>query len=352
MVNPRIIIADTDSKYIIPLQQRFIEKYYDNIDLEIITDRIFFDEVFSAPQKVDILVVSEELYSSSLSLHNIGNIFVMTEQPSQQIEKPSSITFIYKYTSLKEIFNVISGKGSSSLELQDVEHKETQIALVCSASGGVGKTTVALGICSYLSKNYKRVLYINAARLQCFQSLLVNQEPIAASDVYAKLTMENTNIYSAIKHVVRKEGFSYLPPFKTALMSYGIDFSVYENITVSAKNSGEYDCIVIDVESAFDEEQVRLIDIADKVVVVTSQSKYSVKATNLLVSNLNGVTGDKFIFVCNNFVDEAPNYLISPAINKKYSVVDYIGHYSAYDDISINDLSNDKDIQKIAYLII
>ena len=46
MAKPRIIIADTDSNYIIPLQLKFVEDFFEKIDLEIITDKDFFDDVF------------------------------------------------------------------------------------------------------------------------------------------------------------------------------------------------------------------------------------------------------------------------------------------------------------------
>ena len=38
MSKPKIIIADTDISYIIPLQQKFIEEYFEKIDLEIISE--------------------------------------------------------------------------------------------------------------------------------------------------------------------------------------------------------------------------------------------------------------------------------------------------------------------------
>lgn len=76
--------------------------------------------------------------------------------------------------------------------------------------------------------------------------MLENHSPITAADVYAKLAAGGENIYSDIKHVIRKELFSYLPPFKAALMSLGINYSIYEKIILSAKKSGDYDYIVVD----------------------------------------------------------------------------------------------------------
>ena len=208
MSKPRIIIADTDISYIIPLQQKFIEEYFEKIDLEIISEPSYFEHFFASPQKADVLIVSEELYTPALQRHNIGSIFLMTEQYAENQMSEPNVNQIYKYTSIKEIFNAIIGKGTASLRVSNAATKETQIILVCSACGGVGKTTIALGISVCLNKNYKRVLYINAARLQSFQTMLSNVSPITASDVYAKMASATDNVYSDIKHALRNEGFS------------------------------------------------------------------------------------------------------------------------------------------------
>ena len=39
MSKARVIVADTDINYIIPLQLKFAEEFFDAIDLEIISDR-------------------------------------------------------------------------------------------------------------------------------------------------------------------------------------------------------------------------------------------------------------------------------------------------------------------------
>lgn len=85
-----------------------------------------------------------------------------------------------------------------------------------------------MGVAACLAQNYKRVLYIEAARLQSAQCMLKNDAPISSPDIYTKLLNPSESIYEEIKHVIRKEGFSYLPPFKAALLSLGLSYSVYE----------------------------------------------------------------------------------------------------------------------------
>ncbi len=351
MAKPKVIIVDEDVNYIIPLQFKFVTEFFNKIELEIISDKGYFDEFFSRPQSAEILIVSNELYNPSLRRHNIAKVFVMMEQLEESTTGDLSINRLFKYTSIREIFNEIIGKSSAVLEIADVEKKETQIVLVTSAAGGVGKTTVAMGVAASLSKNYKRVLYVNASRLQVYQHMLDNQSAITSSDVYTKLTLASQNIYAEIKHLIRKEAFSYLPPFKAALMSLGLNYSVYEKIVVSAKNSRDYDFIVVDADTTFDEEKANMINLADKVLIITNQTLASICATNVLVGNINGSVADKYSFVCNDFEKEVDNALINPNITLKFTVSDYIEHFQHGEELKPSELAKESSIQRLSFMI-
>lgn len=353
MAKPRIIIADADFDYIIPLQLKFVEEFFEKIDLEIITDRDYFEQKFSVSQRADILVISEELYDRTMQRHNVSHIFLLTEQYEEESTADLNVDRIFKYTSIKEIFNEIISKSSSVLKLDQQKKQETQMVLVYSASGGTGKTTVAMGISASLTKNYKKVLYINAARLQTFQNMLENKTPVTALDVYAKLRSDNLEkVYEDIKHVLRKELFYYLPPFKTALMSLGLRYSVFGQIVKSAKRSGDFDFIVVDADVTFDEEKADLINMADRVVIVTNQSMAAVSATNVLASNINGMNTDKYIFVCNDFDKLQSNALISPQSSLKFTISDYVDHFNLYEQMNMEELAGESSIQRVAFLII
>ena len=154
MAKPRIIIADTNVDYIIPLQYKFVSEFFDKIDLEIITEADYFEELFSAPQKVDVLIISEDLYSTNIRRHNVANVFLMTEQYEDETTGALNVNRIFKYTSIKEIFNEIISKSADDLHIEAEGKKEPQIILVYSAKGGTGKTTVALGISACLTRNF------------------------------------------------------------------------------------------------------------------------------------------------------------------------------------------------------
>lgn len=357
MAKPRIIIADTDINYIFPIQLKFVEEFFDKIDIEIISDEGYYRELFSTPQKIDILIVSEDLYSLEVQRHNIAHIFVMSEQNEEEQTSDLNVNHIFKYTSIKEIFNEIISKSANVLKIDSKENQETQIIMVYSASGGTGKTTVATGLCASLTKNYKRVLYINAAHLQVFQHMFENHSAIAAAEVYANLAMSTDNIYYDnvyvdIKHIIRKELFSYLPPFKATLMALGLKYAVFKKVIETAKTSGDYDFIVVDADVTFDEDKAALLNMADKIIVVVKQSIASVLATNIFLANINGSSADKYIFVCNDFEQEKENALVSPDISLKFTISDYIEHFEHYNGMKPIDFAKVNSIQRLTFLMI
>ncbi len=353
MPKPRIIIADLDFSYIIPLQQKLVEEFFEKIDLEIISEKDYYSTFFSTPQSADILIISEELYSPDIRRHNISAICLLTEQISDQQSGNLNVKPLYKYSSTKEIVSAIIGSSSMLLRSSSEAEKTTKILLVYSACGGTGKTSVSIGISAALSKNYKRVLYINAARLQTFHPMITNKGPIVEAEVYARLASENEDAYSAIRHVIRNEGFCYIPPFRAALMSFGLSYSVFEKITLSAKDSGDYDYIIIDADTVFDEEKTRLIDIADRIIIVTKQDAASVHATNILMANISGASTEKYIFICNDFNQEEPNRIITVDRLSSFAVAtnEYIPHLPQYDKLKANDLAVESSIQKVALLV-
>ena len=64
MIKPRVIIADLDVNYVMPLQSRFIEEYADEIELEIITDSVGY----VSDQSVSWISNGIEYYVSSSAL--------------------------------------------------------------------------------------------------------------------------------------------------------------------------------------------------------------------------------------------------------------------------------------------
>lgn len=351
MGKPKVILADTDEKYLAPLEMKFLDELNDTIDLELITDELFFTSYFSQSQNADVLVVSEELYSRELQKQNISNIFVLTEQSEEGDTDDLGITKIFKYTSIKEIYNQILAASSGSIKTETQKTKETIVVLVYSPSGGVGKTTLALGMCSCFAQSYKRVLYVNAERINTFQHWMNNKTTIP-NNIYAELTTGGSDLFNRIKHVVRTEKFDYIPPFGVAISSLNMDFSIYEDIIKSVKLTKEYDVIVVDTDSVFDPAKASLITQANKVLLVLEQSKSAVCAMNMLMKNMSCSDNEKYYFVCNKFEANKSNALVASNEKPKFIVNEYVGYINDANSMAVSDLAGKTDIQKTSFLVI
>ena len=347
----RIIIADEDYSYIIPLQLHFIEEMFEKINLEIITDREYFCELFSSPQSIDILIVSEDLYSSNLQKHEIKHVFLMRESP-EMLDISEHFVSIYKYTNIKEIFSIMQGKIDWNISEIEEMNDNPQIVLVTSAAGGVGKTTVAMGIASVLSSRMKRVLYMNVDHLQTFHGLLFNRMPINDNGLYMQLSASENDVFSKLKHLIRKEDFYYIPPFKGALMTLGIKHSIGIELAKQAKISREYDFVIVDADSACDTDKIQLLEIADKIIFVTTQTDASIFALNCFLGSVDLPDKEKVMYVCNKFDPSERNAILEPEMEITFYVNEYIEKMANYLDQKDTKFSDSPGINKLAMMLI
>lgn len=352
MSRPRIIIVDEDLSYILPLQLKFAEDMFGKIELEIITDRVYFELFMSIPQKADVLIISEEMYKPEVQKHNIKNIFLLTESYGEVEDVADNVTIVYKYTSMKEIFTVILGKTSGLSEDEADKKMETQMVLVTSAAGGTGKTTIAMGVAACLAQKYKKVLYLNSDYMQSFQWLLINQKSITDNEVYMRMGQAEKNIYQHVKHLIRTEVFDYLPPFKSALLSLNLKHSVISELALQAKKSKEYNYIIVDADSCFDLDKVMMLGEADKVLVITTQNDMSVHVTNQFVSNIDMTDKDRFLFVCNMYEETKDNAIVSLVDNLNFRVTDYIEMFHDYWKMKDEKFASSPGIQSLSFSIL
>ena len=348
MLKSTIILADPDERFLSPIEVKFLEELDENAELEVITDPDYFRQYFSSAKSAEVLVVSEEFYSTDLQKHNINSIFVLTENTEEGDTEELLINKIYKYTSPKDIYKQVA--ALSTLDSGTKKIKETLVVLFYSASGGVGKSTIALGVSAWLAKSFNKVLYINAQRMNSFQGHFNNVSTLPNS-IVGEFADTSGNLFGRISHVIRNEGFDYLPAFSMALPSIGLDFSVYAEIIKSAKATRKYDVIVVDTDVTFDKHKTDLITIADKVLIVLKQDRNSVYATNVLLKNISCNDNEKYYFVCNNFQEKEANALITAHNTNNIAINEYVKHFDSYDSMSLADFAKEPDIQKISYLI-
>lgn len=347
----RVILADTEETVLSALEMEFLDKLNEDTDLEVITDPQYFEELFSKPQNADVLVCGEELFGQELQKHDIRDVFLLTERTAVDGSTAELLVKkIFKYSSPQKIVNQIRLVVPEMFQKDGQPMKEPIVVLVYSASGGVGKTTVAMGMCASLAKSYNKVLYINAERINTFQRWL-NNDAALQNGIVSELMAAKEDMFNRIRHVIRSEVFDYLPPLPYALSALNLDVSVYEKLAESAKLTQEYDVIVVDTDTVFDSAKASLITKADRVLIVVNQSKASVLATNALLRNMSCSDQTKYYYVCNDFDPDESNALVAADIRLKFIVNEYIRHIKNIDSLTPSDLAGRTDIQNVANLV-
>lgn len=348
MSKPVVILADPDYMgYLDQLQVKFVEEQMNEIELEVITDPDYFESYFSTPRRAGILVVSEEFYHPDLHKHNIQHVFLLSEQPdSPGGTENLSVQKLQKYSSVKSIYNAVVSL------CPDVFHtratlKTTQVVAVTSPIGGAGKTTTALGVSACLAQSYKRVLYVDAEQIQTFQFFLENRGALPMAAVQ-KLMGPKEQVYSELRAYLRKESFTYLPPFPVALSSASLEPANLLDFIRSARESGDFDFIVVDTDSVFDPFKVQLFSLADRVILVTEQDAYPAFCTKQYLSNFNYKDSEKYLFVCNRYASDRENELL--ALSQHFTITEYVEN-SRQTITRCADTTGLDGFQKLAYML-
>lgn len=283
--------------------QADIEKYHFDVvlfDPDISDQRIVFPGV-----KLPMCLYSEEAQNKGM----------YTEVA--QVIKYQRISNIYK-----EIVRQYADKAGYSMTLD--HSQDTQMIAVYSPIGGSGKTTVALTVASRLTGFGKNVLFISMEQLN--SSICVNpkqEEGITA--LVQSVTDEHTNFELKLKGLLKQgiNGMWYIEGFDRIVDYSAVKDEEITEVLKGIRSCGEYDYVVIDMESNIDALGREVMEIADYIFVVEKPGelpavKMELFARQAIVDEYNS----KMIRVC-NFADNHSSY----CKDVPFGTVGTINHY-------------------------
>lgn len=342
MAKPLFVLADTNPEYISPLEAKLLETFRDSIDLEVIDDPGYIDEFAATARRIDVLIVADRLYNAFLRQNDIGVVYKLTEDASEENLQGSAVRVVYKYAHIQKVFGEIEYGARQFVQTTRVHAQKTRIVLVYSAAGGIGKTTIALGLSANLANNHKRVLYLDAENIQDFGYYLQDKSSLASA-ANGVLGSSSSDLYSGLKPYIKSEGFDYLPPLRMAASAMGIDCSVYGRLAKEFQKHVDYDYIIIDTDSVFDSNKDELMQLADKVILVTGASEFSRYKSALLMNNFAAADSGKFLVVCNHGYDGMNSDSTATTSDA------YVGNMAG--PITLASMQKNRDMEKLSYLI-
>lgn len=317
-----IVVVDTDEEYLAPLEYKLLEEWEEKADIEIITQLKYFNEFFSQPRSIFMLIINEILYNEKIQKQNCSHVFVLRENETDtlQIIEEKRIKSLYKYSSIKEIYSEIMKNIKIDMEQLPVEN--TKLYVVYSSCGGSGKTIAGLGISSALSDLGKQILYINMEPTQDFNYYLEDKSFASSSFGYA-LAMNEPDMCRRFMQELGKEEFDYLKPFEKMPISYQIQEQNYIRLVDQIKNLKKYDAIVLEISRDFTKEKLLLMEKADKIINICTQTEVSAYKIEKLMANIKWKES-QWLFVCNRYKKEQENYLSNQVSLGMYTITEYV----------------------------
>ena len=168
---------------------------------------------------------------------------------------------------------------------------------------------------------------------------------------YRALKNDTGHMYEDIRFTLHKEGFSYLPPFSTTLDARNLDFTIYRKIIQNAKESGEYDFIIIDVEAGYSRWRIQLLQDSDKVMLITLQDDVSTNKMRYITQCLDFGDNEKYMVICNKYNEKNENQYFQSELQTRFSIKEYIDEIST-PLVTTRQLAQLNGIEKMSYMFI
>jgi len=341
-----VLFIDKDENYLMALEKKFVEEIGGYVNISIITDMYYFGEFFSTPKEIDVLVINEQIYDVSIKQnHKIGQIYLLTENPINNNED-ELYNIVYKYTSVNDIFMQISGNEKIKQCLAYDKGSKKGIITVCSPGGGTGKTTLAIATALSLARAGKRVIYVSRDYLQAFGYFFDNKEYID-EELKKQIQQEDVVSEESLKKCIRNNLIDYVLPFENCLQGTN---DVFTAMLEGIKQLNIHDYIIIDTDKVDSDGLMASVDSSDKIMVVTTQEKVASDKLKKFAEQIKNVDKSKIIYVCNKYVAERDNELLS-YINSFY-IRDYIYYDEAFIDAKVDKIINNTEVTKLANLFL
>lgn len=265
----QLLIALSDGDYTEHLSAVLAEKHADTFEVSVCTSRELFDDML-VRRKFDVALLEPSL-AAGANLQNIRLPLMLWDGASAESGANSNLRPIRKYQRISEITrdlleqyaevaSVTGGFGSGN----------GNITVVWSPAGGTGKTTVALAYAAQRVSGGKQVTYLD---LEYFSSAFA-YFPEAGKSISRAFERIDGNLEILLKSIRQQDNGSgityFLPPENYDDMN---ELTVEDIVVLARACAKGMDELVIDLPSICDKRTRQLMDIADKVLLVTDYSR-------------------------------------------------------------------------------
>ena len=223
-----------------------------------------------------------------------------------------------------------------------------RLLVVYSASGGTGKSTVALAVSRILAESGKKVFYLNTTAYQTFGNLLsydgyIEDDKIAAVKDYREL-----------RRYIKREVFEFLPEVRRSSISAdsGVTNSKYIEIISQTMVSDRYDIVIVDTAPALNSLNRWLIEHSDQILVVTKQDKKTYRATKQFAELASVIAANKCTYICNDRIEYEYDAIADDGAFGGIEIAVSVEHFKNYDGLKVADIATSESMKNIAARVV
>ena len=266
----KLAILEKDKSYLTRIVSAFGTKYADKIEIYSFTDpEVAVGTLGSA--KIDVLLASDVFDIDIKSLpHRCAFAYLVDSLGIDMLNDQRAICKFQKADLIyKQILSVYSEKASSITGFK-MTGDESNIIVFCSASGGVGSSTMAAACAVHFAAKEKKVLYLNLEKFGSADVFFTGQGQFDMSDIIFALKSKKTNLPIKLESCVKQDtrGVYFYSQAKIALDMLELSTDDILRLISELKLTGGYDYIILDMDFAIDKDTLKIYRQAQAIVLV------------------------------------------------------------------------------------
>ena len=272
----KVAVLDKDVAYLKGFLTAFGMRFSERIELRSYTDKDLALKDIETSQ-VDVVLVSDEFNLDPSEIHaKCGFAYFVS---GTGVESINGQLAIHKYQKADLIYKQLLSLYAENAQDYGFasEDEKSKVIMFTSPAGGTGASALAAAAALHFAKQGKKTVYLNLEKYGSADVYFDGEGQFSLSDVIIALeknrkTTSKTNVFLKMESSIKQDprGVFFFSQTRHALEMQEFTISdMIESLKV-LKKDGEYDYIIVDADFSLDEENLKLYQMMNSVVIVSN----------------------------------------------------------------------------------
>ncbi len=252
----KIFVCGSDEPYL-QMLVRYVNtsEFHHKLAMQSFTQMDLFEQACAAGEKAD-LYLFEGMDQPDFGANNDFAVKVELIDNEHEHRYKEQARYVLKYQSLQRLLSQLMEICFEAREELNTgsERRGTKLISVYSATGGSGKTTVALNLAKQFAVRGLQTLYVNMELNQAACKLLSCHDENDGMKLLYYLKADKSKLNSVIGQFIRRHPqhkFDFLVPPKFMDEWLELSDSEVEELLKGLIGHAQYDAVILDIDSSF-----------------------------------------------------------------------------------------------------